>query len=74
MYNNEPYFKEFSMYNLSEQTEKTDEEDRIKPKESEETTEPFLDFGDDDLQFDEDSDFTGNLPKLEKKAPPKNGE
>ena len=37
------------------------------------TYEPFLDFGEEDLKLDDESEFAGQLTKIEKKAPPKNG-
>ena len=62
---------------FSEQTEDKEKEDRTKskdPTDPTDITDPFLDFGDDDeLKLDEDSEFMGKIPKIEKKAPPKNG-
>ena len=57
---------------LSEQTENSVKENRTQPNESTNTSEPFLDFGEEDLKLD-DSEFAGQLTKIEKKAPPKNG-
>ena len=57
-----------------EQTEEKSREDRTKPKESTDKSQPFLDFGEDVLKLEEGSDFSGKIPKIEKKAPPKNGE
>ena len=59
---------------LSEQTEKSVKENRTQPNESTDSSEPFLDFGEEDLKLDDESEFAGQLTKIEKKAPPKNGE